>query len=121
MADRGLQTRQLEPLTTLRISCKRPERTYVPQLSIGELPRAEAAPPAFIGCMRGLGGAIEQRFLQGHEAPFPSFQSPDFAKANSRVESHGLGVRRPQIYSTRQPRERPVPRHARRVGVERPA
>ena len=26
----------------LRISCKRPERTYVPQLSIGELPRVEA-------------------------------------------------------------------------------
>ena len=40
-------------------------------------------------------------------------------KADSRVESQGLGVRWTQIYSTRQPRERPFPRRARRMGVER--
>ena len=65
--------------------------------------------------------AIEERLLQGHEAPIPRFQSPDLTKANSRVESQGLRVRRPQIYSTCQPGDRPLLRRARRVGVERPA
>jgi hypothetical protein len=40
----------------MQISCKRPEKTYVPQRGSGALPRAELDRFALVGCICGLDG-----------------------------------------------------------------